>query len=223
MHRRWFITLVFATAWLGVAQPGKAQGTIAYYQPPSPIILRDEFFAQFYPLDLDGDGHVDLTFAYDFHFVGVRCEQATRILTNIDPPPNIGGSVAPLASGFSIGQESAAGWLQWLGTIPGAPYETDFNTLIQCFDVGCTGDFRGQQAYMGVEFQRASGTHYGWVSLYVSPFATPVAVIDSWAWETRPGVPILAGAVPEPSAWALLVGGGVLIVWFRRKRNEGMG
>jgi len=223
MHRRWFITLVFATAWLGVAQPGKAQGTIAYYQPPSPIILRDEFFGQFYPLDLDGDGHVDLTFAYDFHFVGVRCEQATRILTNIDPPPNIGGSVAPLASGFSIGQESAAGWLQWLGTIPGAPYETDFNTLIQCFDVGCTGDFRGQQAYIGVEFQRASGTHYGWVSLYVSPFATPVAVIDSWAWETRPGVPILAGAVPEPSAWALLVGGGVLIVWFRRKRNEGMG
>ena len=222
MHGPSLIALVFATAWLGLAQPSRAQGTIAYHQPPSPIILRDEFFGQFYPLDLDGDGQVDLTFAYDFHFVGVRCEQATRTLTNMDPPPNIGGSVAPLASGFSIGQDSAAGSLQWLGKIPGAPYETDFNTLIQCFDVGCTGDFRGQQAYMGVEFQRASGTHYGWVSLYVDWFA-PVAVIDSWAWETRPGIPIFAGAVPEPSTWALLVGGGVLMVCLKRKRNERRG
>lgn len=220
MCRHSVIALVVAVAWLGVAQPGTAQGTIAYYQPPSPIILRDEFFGQFYPLDMDGDGQTDITFGYDFHFVGVRSEQATRILTNMDPPPNVGGSVAPLPPGFAIGQFSPEGSRQWLGRIPGAPYETDFNTLIQCFNVGCTGDFRGQQAYMGVEFQRASGTHYGWISLYVDWFA-PVAVIDSWAWETRPGVPILAGAVPEPSTWTLLGTGGLLFWWYGQRKNKG--
>jgi len=218
MHGPSLIALVFATAWLGLAQPSRAQGTIAYHQPPSPIILRDEFFGQFYPLDLDGDGQVDLTFAYDFHFVGVRADNANRILIVLSPPPNVGGPVAPLPAGFSIGPDSGGGSLAWAVRSPFDPFEV----LIQCFNTGCGGAFAGQQAYMGVEFQRASGTHYGWVSLYVDWFA-PVAVIDSWAWETRPGIPIFAGAVPEPSTWALLVGGGVLMVCLKRKRNERRG
>lgn len=222
MRRYTLIALVVAAAWLVVAQPGRAQGTIAYFRPDAPITLFTHGFAQYYPLDMDGDGAPELTFGYDFHFIGVRSEQESRVLTNMDPPPNIGGSVAPLPFGHSVGSLSPGGSLNWLGRIPGAPYETDFNTLIQCFDVGCTGDFRGHRAYMGVEFRRDGGTHYGWVSLYVNSFA-PVAVIDSWAWETQPGVPILAGAVPEPSTWALLIGGSVLIVWLRGNGNERRG
>lgn len=218
MPRGCFTALALAAAWLGLAQPGRAQGTIAYYQPPSPVVLRDEFFGQFYPLDLDGNDQVDITFGYDFHFVGVRADGANRILLALSPPPNIGGPVAPLPAGFSIGPDSGTGGLAWASRSAFDPFEV----LIQCFNTGCGGAFPGQQAYMGVEFQRASGTHYGWVSLYVDWFA-PVAVIDSWAWETRPGVPILAGAVPEPSTWALLLGGGVLMVWLRQKRNARRG
>lgn len=65
---------------------------------------------------------------------------------------------------------------------------------------------------MGVEFQRTDQTHYGWMLLQISSDAA-IGQIESWAWETRPGVPILAGAVPEPSTWVLLSIGVVLLAW----------
>jgi len=218
MCRRCFIVLVLTTAWLSFAQPSWSQGTIAYYQPETPVRLRDEGFGQLYLLDLNGDGSHEITFGYDFHFIGVRPESNTRILTSMSPPPNVGGSVMPLQAGFNIGPDSGSGSLQWLGQIP--PYEFSFNPLIQCFDVGCTGDFRGQRAYMGVEFGRAGATHYGWVLLQISEHAA-FGAIESWAWETRPGVSIVAGAVPEPSTWALVVLGGGLLVYFKRKKSTG--
>jgi hypothetical protein len=220
MHCRWLIALLIAAAWLGVAQPSSAQGTIAYYQPPSPVVLRDEFFGQFYSFDMDGDENPELTFGYNFQSVAVRYEHGTRSLSSMASWPDIRGLPRPLDAGFSIGPESASGHLQWFGGIPDEPF--GFYSLVYITSAGAGGEFAGRRGYMGVEFQRAGDTHYGWISLYVDSVA-PVAVIDSWAWETRPRVPILAGAVPEPSTWALLVGGGVVVVWFRRKRNERKG
>jgi hypothetical protein len=220
MRHRCLTVLIVSAAWLGFAQPGSAQGTIAYYQPPSPIVLRDEFFGQFYHLDLDDNGNPDVVFAYNLQFIGVGYPAGTRALSLMYPFPDRQGVPQPLPERFLIGPDSGAGQLQWFGGVADAP--AGFYALAWFTSAGAAGQFVGQQAYMGVEFQRASGTHYGWVSLYVDRFA-PVAVIDSWAWETRPGVPILAGAVPEPSTLALLVGGGLLIVWFKLRRNERMG
>jgi hypothetical protein len=215
MPRRIFIIAMFATAWLGNTQPSWSQGTIAYFQPTSPILLHADFFTELYPLDFDGDGIAELTLGYDFHFIGVRSELSTTVLTRMDAPPNLGGSVAPELAGFSIGDGSEAGSLQWFGRIPGAPYETDFRTLIQCFDTGCTGEFRGQYAYMGVQFHLGSDTHYGWVLLQISDSAA-FGAIESWAWETEPGVPILAGAVPEPSPFILLLLSGATFRFLRK-------
>lgn len=63
---------------------------------------------------------------------------------------------------------------------------------------------------MGVEFQSAGATHYGWVSLSIASDA-PFGAINAWAWETRAGEPIAAGAIPEPSTSALLAVGGILV------------
>lgn len=216
MKRHLSLLLGFVVAWLGLPQPGGAQGTIAYYQPQTPIVMFTRWFGEFYPLDIDGDNSTDLTFAYSFQFLGVRSEQDSRLLVWLSPPPNISGPIAPLATGFQIGPDSGSASLQWFGD------DFDiFDTLVHCTD-RCSGAFRGQHAYMGVEFQRAGATHYGWVLLNVAS-DYPAGQIEAWAWETRAGVPILAGAVPEPSVWALLVGGGILVVWFRKKGNEKRG
>lgn len=222
MRHRIFIETMLLTAWLASCQPSGAQGTIAYYQPSTPMPLwipPDSFdIARQLPFSFDESSTHDLTFAYGWVFIGVRAEAATRVLTNMDPPPNLGGSVAPLPFGFTVGPGSESGALQWFGRVPGAPYDNAFNTLIACYDVGCTGDFRGHRGYMGVELQRAGATHYGWILLEISDH-TAFGSIVAWAWETRPGVPILAGAVPEPSAWALLAAGGGLLVLFGRSRK----
>ncbi len=216
MKHRLALLLAFVGAWLGTAQPSAAQGTIAYYEPETPIVMFTRWFDEFYPLDMDGDSSADLTFGYNFAFLGVRSEQDSRLLVWLSPPPNISGPIAPLATGFQIGPDSGSGSLQWFGD----DFDV-FDTLVYCTD-RCSGAFRGQHAYMGVEFERAGATHYGWVLLNVAS-DYPAGRIEAWAWETRPGEAILAGAVPEPSTWALLIGGGVLMVWFRQKRNERRG
>jgi hypothetical protein len=48
-------------------------------------------------------------------------------------------------------------------------------------------------------------------------------VLPGWAYNSIPKASITARPVPEPSAWALLVGGGLAMVWFRQKRNPRMG
>mgnify|MGYP000976692328 CR=1 FL=1 len=222
MHRFFLTTFLIASAWLGLVQPGRAQGTIAYYRPDTPIPLFTSGFAQYYSLDMDGDVTPELTFSYSFQFLGVRYEAHNRVLSEMLPFPSQSGVPQPLPAGFPLGATSDSGDLRWFAGIPGADYDTDFYGLAICVSSGCGGNFLGQHAYMGVEFERGGAVHYGWVLLNVASHY-PSGTIEAWAWETRPGVPICAGAVPEPSTWALLVGGGVLMVWFRRKRNERRG
>jgi hypothetical protein len=212
VSRRVLQFIVLGAAWLICAQSAQSQGTIQYVQPATPIALFTRDFPEYYSLDLDGDAVADMTFTYSFQFLGVQPAGANRILTLLSPPPNVGGSVAPLPSGFAIGPDSEAGSLGWYGQA------LDYNTLAVCFDVGCAGAFLGQHAYMGVEFQRAGAAHYGWVLLNVAS-DYPAGSIEAWAWDTRSGTPILAGAVPEPSCISLCVL-GILLIFTRRSQSR---
>lgn len=89
----------------------------------------------------------------------------------------------------------------------------------------------GGTAFLGLRWEKPDGFHYGWARLTSEQVADPddpftiyfgPLAVD-WAFEARPGVSIAAGAVPEPSTWALLAGGGVLVAWFRRTTNEKKG
>ena len=71
--------------------------------------------------------------------------------------------------------------------------------------------------YLGL--QSATG-HLGWMSVSVSDFGLPTmtATFGDWAYESDLGVPIAAGAVPEPSTMLLTGIGAAMIARFRRRK-----
>ncbi len=91
-----------------------------------------------------------------------------------------------------------------------------------CFDAGglfCGGNFLGGIGYLGAEFDIAGDTHYGWLEIS-SLDGVPYIDVLSWAYESEPGVGILAGAIPEPSATAMLLAAGLLILRRRRQSHQ---
>jgi len=202
------------------ASAAHGQGSIAYWQPQTPLGYGAVHPSTIYrELDLNGDGVID--FAIDSTFISFAAivpAGSNRVLAWVAPPPDLDRLVYPVAEGSMIGPDSAQVSLTWMDSA--AP--TRGAGILACTTLGCIGFWSGLTGYAGVEFRIGGATHYGWVLLQISDYAA-FGSIEAWAWETRTGVPILAGAVPEPSPWALFVGGGALIVWFRRKRNERRG
>jgi hypothetical protein len=96
---------------------------------------------------------------------------------------------------------------------------------------------QSQDAYIGVEFDIDGDTHYGWIQytgFYVAEFTFfspdgPVTVIganvlggfiNSWGFESEPGVPIIAG-IPELSSSMLLVFSGFWLAGRRIRKQDG--
>jgi hypothetical protein len=187
------------------------RGSISVNWLDEPMVLWSEFASVQTPLDMNLDGLDDFIFTASVSFVGVHPETANQYLIYPSPPPNIGGPVEPLSDGFEIGPNSGDGELDWYGS-------TGYSTLIQCLSGACAGRFKGQHAYMGVEFDIAGGTHYGWIDMYVAADG-PYAEIYGWAYETQPGVSILAGAVPEPSTVLLMAAGSLALLYSRARKR----
>ena len=210
---------VLGTA-VAFASAAHGQGSIAYWQPQTPLGYGAVHPSTIYrELDLNGDGFID--FAIDSTFISFAAivpAGSNRVLAWVAPPPDLDRLVYPVPEGSMIGSHSAQDSLTWVDSA--AP--TRGAGILACTTLGCIGFWSGLTGYAGVEFRIGGVTHYGWVRLQTFTDAPYGNVLD-WAYETQPGVPILAGAIPEPSTWALLLGGGVLLVWFRRKRNDGRG
>lgn len=192
------------------------RGSISVNWLDEPTVLWSEFASVQTPLDMNVDGIDDFTFSASISFVGVRAEDMNQYLVWPNPPPMIGGNPEPLPSGHVVGQSSGEGALDWFGT------NTDFSTLIRCLSGSggytCSGRFADHHAYMGVEFDIVGATHYGWIDLLVAE-DNPYAEIYGWAYETEAGVPIIAGAVPEPSTIILFTAGATAILLSRRKKR----
>lgn len=156
-----------------------------------------------YDLDFDDDDVVDFTFeASGGGQFSLQVQGSNRTAENVPT------DLAPLAPGFLIGPDLSSTDRHW--SDPGAQVGiTACMTLPPPFGFYCTGEFAGQTAFMGAQFQISGETHYGWVRIDCT-FPLGGTILD-YAYESNPDQAIIAGAIPEPSTLMLmLAAAGVL-------------
>lgn len=178
-------------------------------------------------VDINGDGVFNFSFVGDQSFVGFRSEDVNRYFIIPDLPPNIGGAVAALNEGYFIGPDSGNASMDWFN-------HTGWASLMTQYDTGRAGEFWKTpdawgppwdprsppelRTYIGVEFLIDSATHYGWIEVQ-GHWSYPYAMVWGWAYESTPGMPIAAGAIPEPTTLSLL-GIGAAALLFRKIANN---
>lgn len=195
--------------WLATLSPARASIIVNWLDDPI-VLFHGQAPNIQVSIDLDGAGVIDFTFGASINFVGVRSEGQNRYVILPSPPPNIGGPVEPLYPDYEIGPELDGG-LAWDGT------NSDFGGFGIWFDTGSAGNFRGHHAYTGVEFYIDDHIHYGWINLMIGHDG-PYGEIYGWAYESNPNTSIIAGAIPEPSTFLLLLIGGLALGASRRCR-----
>ncbi len=217
MSRRLITAGIVAAVAFGPA----AHAAVVVTALPDPLFLRDEFFGSYHPVDVDSNGTSDFAFAYSFSFVGLRTEAYNRAVIRLIGP--VGGRISPLPNGFSINSTIGTellSELQWSSSdfIDGfvEPDENAYISIVQVLSTGSASDFSGRSA-IGIEFHAADGVHYGYLDIDAGPGYAGITLYG-WAYESRPGVPIFAGQVPEPSS-SIFIGVGTVSLLLRRRRK----
>jgi len=175
-------------------------------------------------VDLNHDGTEDFrvvatgTVTYGFQMEG---NSLNAVWSRPTGGFDIGALIVPLQFGTEIGSNLPSSD-EWTLTEHG-PFDVLGPGFSSYSSAGVVGLFVNMTAYAGLQFSIGANTHYGWIKVQEIPGLAGGGIVYEYAYETRPGVPILAGAVPEPSTWALLILGGGLFAWCRRKRNAARG
>jgi hypothetical protein len=191
-----------------VTYRGDAPNTFDYLPLPSDV-----------DFDLNSDGISDFRFLSDGSFVAaIQSYGTNRFISTLASGLDIGGSVTAISAGSIIGSDTSllvGSWHIHTDNGGGSMFDLNFGPM----------SLQVSDAFIGVEFAAADGIHYGWIQYvgYSHPekglgYYLPGGFIDSWAWETRPGVSIVAGAIPEPSTMTLVVVSALSLMQRRRKK-----
>jgi hypothetical protein len=205
-----------------------SQGTIVYSRMPLNIVPPEfpwdaEGYRAFegilepgsISVDINADGQDDYSFSWGMDF-GMTClgdnKAAGYFLTSWE---RARASALPGDAVIDSGMSPVA----WIGS-----QDLPFGLLLSSWrDIGDPdfmgiGEFAGvESAYVGLQLQIKGNTHYGWIRI-----GAPVPIFNGgwiydFAYETQPDTPILAGAVPEPSAWTLAALGALTFLFLRRR------
>jgi len=217
MHATFSRVLVFCALLATTSLHG--QGTVVYRNPPDiPLFVEHAP----YDLDLDQNGVTDYTLIKtggDFTAYGMG-HNASLALP--ERPPDLGAYILPLSAGENIGPIPTAPdiWFETYSFEPSPGQIVRIPGIFHgCVTVGCGPDpFHDVTAYWEVQFEIDGNLHYGWVQVATPGNIRNGGTFLDWAYNSVPGQLILAGQVPEPSPWALLIGGGTLLWWRHRRK-----
>lgn len=176
-----------------------AAGAIVYTDVPDVTITQGE--GPIY-INLDSAGQNEFAIAAFLSSVRVNPynvgSQASKVLTSVSYYVN------SFAAGASIDPAAAeAGGARFAGRQAGGDFY----------------NFVGTDKYVGLKWDVGGGNfNYGWARVDVSAANNGTATLLSFAYESTPNAPIVAGAIPEPSSLALLAAGGGALVLKRRRK-----
>jgi hypothetical protein len=167
-------------------------------------------------VDLDNDGADDFLFQH----VG----SATSGLSGGAFMGPTGARNNMMAGFFGLPENGSYSYLYNLPV--GATVSTGMPTFLPIFGTMAVGNgyYSSQflntgNAYLGLKFESAAGTHFGWMRVIMSGNPENSYTIAQWAYG-MPGEPITVGAVPEPGCLGLLAFGGAGLLAWRRRRSE---
>jgi hypothetical protein len=224
MRARFQLVLILSL----LANSSAGAAVVVTYRGTSPNIFnREAPYLTDRDFDINSDGIADFRFTGDYFVPAIQGYNGNRFWSTLSIPPDLGGNVRPIPAGSVVGLDAAL--------LPGAWHTHTDNGGGSGFSLFL---LQHVDAYIGVEFQAADGIHYGWIQytgygvpqfpaydlegnfqgFYLS-WDHPGGMINSWAWETEPGKPILVGVVPEPGTWFLL-SGAIGLSYCRRRRAK---
>jgi len=197
-----------------LALSAQGQGII-YFAPSQPINYGPAPTTQ--NLDITGSGNTDFILICDGAF-GSFLNPGVNKLIVVPQTGDLDTSslVAALNPGDVIDSNPSSlnPVFQWRSSADepgGAPTLADQNSS------GTIGNFFGKTAYIGFDLVYGDADHYGWMEVD-NPLPIAAGSIVAWAYDSDPNTPILAGQVPEPGTFSLLIGGGLVLWVFRRSR-----
>ncbi len=170
------------------------------------------------PIDLNHDGTEEFravatgTVTWGFQMEGA---DLNAVWSRPTGGSDFGAWVVPHSLGITIGPSLPVGD-EWTLTYSDA-FGINGPTLSAYSSAGALGLFVDHTAFAGLQFRIGADLHYGWIRIQEIPALAGGGIVYEYAYDIRPGQPILAGAVPEPSACALLITGGLLATWLRKK------
>lgn len=179
------------------SQWARSQSTIAYTHGPAFHILDEFILATFSPATIDLNRDRTPDFSLISTFLICTMDVPTSFCSSSFRVTALGANAllirtnyaAVLSAGDWVGPDTSTNDVWWGGgnwtllTWWSSPRDGTSGSRGPLATLG--------EGYLGVRFLGAGGTYYGWVRLRET-------VVMDWACETRPGVPIRAGAKPVP-------------------------
>lgn len=164
------------------------QSSIIHVVPPTPINYW--YAVPWQTIDLNGDGVPDFVLYSDNGGIDIDLDpiNGSEIISVPEQGLDIGANIYALPRNATISSEVSPGLVWWGTNIANGP-----SFIVACANVGCNGSFQGNtNAYAGIRLSIGCHYYYGWI--HIQNIALNFGQITDWAYETRPDIPIMAGA-----------------------------